>query len=338
MTDKQKLMPCHLAKRKNYGRYRNIKEQYPKPYSIDSILQKLLPLHARTLITKIIVPGYGEVKIYSGNFRGNMLFKDYLVLIRGGGDLATGIVYRLHKSGFPVVVLELERPFVVRRQVAVATAVLQEELRIEDMIARQAATPEQAMLMANAGIIPVLVSPQLPEWDTKPAILVDARMAKRNIDTSKTQAPFVVALGPGFTAGEDCHAVIETMRGHTLGRVIWQGQAIPNTGTPGIVAGKGAERVLRAPGEGIVHWQFDIGDKVKEGDVLGNVNGAVVTAPFDGVLRGLIAPDTAVTQGMKIGDLDARADPAACFTISDKALAIGGGVLEAILTHIANNK
>jgi xanthine dehydrogenase accessory factor len=267
-----------------------------------------------------------------------MLFKDYLVLIRGGGDLATGTIYRLHKSGFPVVVLELERPLVVRRQVAVATAVLQDQLRIEDMIARRAATPEEALLMADAGIIPVLVSPQLPEWDASPTILIDARMVKRNIDTHKEQAPFVIALGPGFNAGEDCHAVIETMRGHTLGRVIWEGPAIPNTGTPGIVAGKGAERVLRAPVEGVVHWQFDIGDKVMQGNVLGNIDGTAITAPFDGVLRGLIAPDTAVPQGMKIGDLDARADPAACFTISDKALAVGGGVLEAILTFITNHK
>lgn len=265
-----------------------------------------------------------------------MLFKDYLVLIRGGGDLATGVVYRLHKSGFPVVVLELERPLVVRRQVAVATAVLQEQLRIEEMIAQRATSPEQALLMANAGIIPVLVSPQLPEWDASPTIVVDARMAKRNMDTTKEQAPFVIALGPGFTAGEDCHAVIETMRGHTLGRVIWQGSAIPNTGTPGMVAGKGAERVLRAPAAGMVQWQFDIGDQVKEGELLGHVDGTALMAPFAGVLRGLIAPDTAVTQGMKIGDLDARADPSACFTISDKALAIGGGVLEAILTFIAN--
>ncbi len=267
-----------------------------------------------------------------------MLFKDYLVLIRGGGDLATGVAYRLHKSGFPIVVLELERPLVVRRQVAVATAVLQDQLHIEDMIAQRAATPEQALNMADTGIIPVLVSPQLPDWDASPIILVDARMAKRNIDTHKAQAPFVVALGPGFNAGEDCHAVIETMRGHTLGRVIWQGAAIANTGTPGVVAGKGTERVLRAPTAGVVHWRFDIGDQVKEGNVLGNVEGTTITAPFAGVLRGLIAPDTAVTQGMKIGDLDARADPAACFTISDKALAIGGGVLEAILTFIATHK
>ncbi|HEX6384623.1 MAG TPA: selenium-dependent molybdenum cofactor biosynthesis protein YqeB, partial [Anaerolineae bacterium] len=158
--------------------------------------------------------------------------------------------------------------------------------------------------------------------------------AKRNIDTRIDQAPLVIALGPGFTAGVDCHAVIETMRGHWLGRVIWDGSALPNTGTPGIVAGKGAERVLRAPVGGMVDWGLEIGDFVAAGDLIGSVAGEPVVAPFDGVLRGLIAPGTTVRAGLKIGDLDARADRSACFTISDKALAIGGGVLEAILTRM----
>ena len=273
-----------------------------------------------------------------------MLFKDYLVMIRGGGDLATGIVYRLHKAGFPVIVLELERPLVVRRQVAVATAVLQNSITIEGMTAQLAQTFEQAPKMAYDGIIPVLISPQLlnpPAPNPQPPfpILIDARMAKRNIDTKIDQADFVVALGPGFTAGEDCHAVIETMRGHSLGRVIWSGSAIPNTGTPGIVAGKGVERVLRAPVTGVVNWRFaagsrEIGDFVQQGELIGDVGGQQILAPFAGVLRGLIAPETAVKQGMKIGDLDARADRDACFTISDKALAIGGGVLEAVLTYL----
>jgi xanthine dehydrogenase accessory factor len=167
-------------------------------------------------------------------------------------------------------------------------------------------------------------------------MLVDGRMAKRNLDTHIKQAPFVVALGPGFTAGQDCHAVIETMRGHNLGRVIWQGSALPNTGTPGIVAGKGAERVLRAPLNGIVNWRLAIGDWVNEGEVIGQVDTEAIIAPFAGVLRGLIAPGTEVKAGLKIGDLDARADREACFTISDKALAVGGGVLEAVLTYINN--
>ncbi|MEZ4593552.1 MAG: selenium-dependent molybdenum cofactor biosynthesis protein YqeB [Chloroflexota bacterium] len=264
-----------------------------------------------------------------------MLFPNQLVILRGGGDLATGVAYRLHHAGFPVIVLELERPLVVRRKVALATAVLQNQITIETLHAQRAETADQALQLAQSSTIPVLVSPQLSTIYHLPfTILIDARMAKRNIDTSKDQAELVIALGPGFTAGTDCHAVIETMRGHTLGRVIWQGSAIPNTGTPGIVAGKGAERVLRAPAAGEVNWRLEIGDFVTEGQVIGDVAGQTISAPFDGVLRGLIAPGTEVPAGLKIGDLDARADVSACFTISEKALAIGGGVLEAILTHL----
>ncbi len=283
-----------------------------------------------------------------------MLFAQHLVILRGGGDLATGVAYRLHQAGFPLIVLELPQPLVVRRKVALATAVLENHIHIETLHAQRVETAAEALALAYSGGIPVLVAPELavignplsvignqpftdyrsPITVHRPPILIDARMAKRNIDTHMNQAELVIALGPGFTAGVDCHAVIETMRGHTLGRVIWEGAAIPNTGTPGIVAGKGAERVLRAPAEGRVNWRLAIGDLVQTGDLIGSVAGKPITAPFAGVLRGLIAPDTAVTPGLKIGDLDARADVSACFTISEKALAIGGGVLEAILTHL----
>jgi probable selenium-dependent hydroxylase accessory protein YqeC len=306
-----------------------------------------------------------------------MNFADWLVVVRGGGDLATGVVYRLHQAGFPVVVLELAQPLVVRRRVAVATAVLEGEIAVENLIARRVGDALEALDTVRAGIIPVLVAPEVgafsrqlsaisfqlsalnqygpypvPGGDsgqtTVPAIpiaaaipgaaaipiLIDARMAKRNIDTTMEQAQLVVALGPGFTAGVDCHAVVETMRGHHLGRVIWSGSAVPNTGTPGIVEGKGAERVLRAPAGGSVKWQREIGDQVKGGELLGEVDDESVIAPFEGVLRGLIASGTVVRAGLKIGDLDPRADVSACFTISDKALAIGGGVLESVLTYL----
>ena len=267
-----------------------------------------------------------------------MLFQNNLVILRGGGDLATGVAYRLHQAGFPVIVLELQRPLVVRRTVALATAVLQNQITIETLHAQHAQTPEEAFQLAYSSKIPVFVAPKLETLISSPQspipILVDARMAKRNIDTNKSQAELVIALGPGFTAGVDGHAVIETKRGHSLGRVIWDGAAIPNTGTPGIVAGKGAERVLRAPAAGRVNWRLKIGDLVQMGDVIGEVAGEPVVAPFAGVLRGLIAPGTEAKAGLKIGDLDARADVSACFTISDKALAIGGGVLEAVLTHL----
>jgi probable selenium-dependent hydroxylase accessory protein YqeC len=283
-----------------------------------------------------------------------MNFANWLVVVRGGGDLATGIIYRLHQAGFPLVVLELAQPLVVRRRVAVATAVLEGHVVVENLTARRVETFAEAVEVAYTGAIPVLVAPDLPGAGTEAAargrpasqgspgraagpaipILVDARMAKRNIDTAIDQAQLVVGLGPGFTAGVDCHAVVETMRGHRLGRVIWEGSALPNTGTPGIVQGKGAERVIRAPAAGSVRWQREIGDQVQPGDLLGEVAAVPILAPFAGVLRGLIAPGTAVRAGLKIGDLDPRADVSACFTISDKALAIGGGVLESVLTYL----
>jgi xanthine dehydrogenase accessory factor len=266
-----------------------------------------------------------------------MFFANHPILLRGGGDLATGVAYRLHHAGFPVIVTELPQPLVVRRRVALATAVLEGESTVETLRAIRVDMPAEAWTLAATGIIPVLVAAEIPaEWtdDHRPAAVVDARMAKRNIDTTIDQAPLVIALGPGFTAGVDCHAVIETNRGHRLGRVIWRGAAEPNTGTPGIVAGKGRERVLRAPVAGIVSWRVDIGNRVSEGEVIGHVGGRGLIAPFDGVARGLITPGTTVPSGLKIGDVDPRDDASAAFTISEKALAIGGGVLEAVLIHL----
>lgn len=270
------------------------------------------------------------------------LFVDKLVIIRGGGDLATGVAYRLQQAGFPLLVLELARPLVVRRRVALATAVLEGAVDIEELHGRLVHSVAEAMQLVYTGIIPILVAPQVePVLDSLPAptaVIVDARIAKRNIDTRINQAPLVIGMGPGFTAAVDCHAVIETMRGHTLGKIIWSGTALPNTGTPGVVAGKGAERVLRAPQAGVARWRLAIGQQVNAGDVLGDVDGMPVTAPFAGVVRGQIAPGTAVTAGMKIGDVDARGVTAHCFTISDKALALGGAVLAAILAFYNRQK
>jgi len=278
-----------------------------------------------------------------------MLFAHLPILLRGGGDLASGVAYRLHKAGFPIIVLELPQPLVVRRRVALATAVLEGEVDIEELHARRVLNLAEALSMAQSGEIPVLVSPELPSSPlilpvsrpdlvqgtlTSTPILIDARMAKYNIDTELDQAALVIALGPGFTAGIDCHAVVETKRGHHLGRVIWDGCALPNTGRPGTVAGKSSERVLRAPSSGAVMWQLAIGDRVKEGQLIGSVAGKPIAAPFDGVIRGQIAPGIIIPTGSKIGDVDPRADVDACFTISDKALSIGGGVLEAILSWI----
>jgi xanthine dehydrogenase accessory factor len=272
-----------------------------------------------------------------------MLFANHLILLRGGGDLATGVAYRLHNAGFPIIVTELPQPLVVRRRVALATAVLEGEVAVEDLRAVRVGSVEEALQLAHTGVIPVLISPELSSLSLNSSLvarhssltLVDARMAKRNIDTTIDQAPLVIALGPGFTAGMDCHAVIETNRGHRLGRVIWRGAAEPNTGTPGLVGGRAAERVLRAPVAGVANWRVAIGDRVHAGEALGDVAGIPITAPFDGVVRGLIAPGTLVPERIKIGDIDPREDGSAAFTISDKALAIGGGVLEAVLTHLS---
>lgn len=257
-------------------------------------------------------------------------------VVRGGGDLATGVAWRLTRAGWPVVVLELDHPLTVRRTVAVSSAVSEGVVDIQGMTARRVAGTEDAAAVARSGDVAVLVSPSLPGLEA--SVVVDARLAKRNLDTTLDDAPLVVALGPGFTAGVDCHAVIETQRGHRLGRVIWDGPAAPNTGTPGLVGGKGAERVLRAPVAGSVSWTGEIGDIVTAGDALGAVGGQEMEAAIGGVIRGLIAPGTHVPAGLKIGDIDPRADPSTCHEISDKALAVGGGVLEAVLAWQAASR
>lgn len=257
-----------------------------------------------------------------------MLFADHLCAIRGGGDLATGVAWRLARAGFPTLVLELARPLTVRRTVALSTAVAEGEVTVEGLVGRRVADVDEAVAMAMTGVVPVVVSPELPSFGR--SVVIDARLAKHNIDTRLDDAPLVVALGPGFTAGVDCHAVVETMRGHHLGRVQWAGSAAPNTGSPGEVGGRGADRVLRAGGGGVARWKVAIGDRVEPAEVLGHVGDETLTAPFAGVVRGLIAEGTHAQAGLKVGDIDPRLDTR-CNEISDKALAIGGGVVEAVL-------
>lgn len=266
-----------------------------------------------------------------------MLFGDHLVVVRGGGDLATGAVARLHRAGFPVVVLELEEPLAIRRTVAVAAAVTEKAVQVEDLEAARVGTPAEAVALAATGTIPVLVASTLPAFTREPSVLVDGRVAKRNLDTSIDQAPLVVALGPGFTAGVDCDAVVETMRGHHLGRVIWEGAAAPNTGTPGVLGGKGAERVIRAAVSGELVWQVGIAELVEEGQVMGSIDGVPVPAPLGGVVRGLLADRRPVEAGLKIADIDPRGDPSVCFEISDKAQSVGGGVVEAVLVWLGRS-
>jgi xanthine dehydrogenase accessory factor len=256
---------------------------------------------------------------------------DVLVLVRGAGDLATGVAWRLKRAGFGVIMCELARPLTVRRAVAFSTAVGEGSVAVEGIRAVRATATEAAALV-HSDAVPVMVSPGLPPLAAD--VVVDARVAKRALDTRIRDAPLVVALGPGFEAGRDCHAVVETMRGPRLGRVYWQGSAAPNTGTPGVIAGRGAERVLRAPAAGRARWHARIGDVVAGGAVLGTVAGVPVRAPFHGLVRGLIAEGTRVREGLKIGDVDPRPDTEWA-EISDKALAVAGGVLEAILTWLS---
>jgi xanthine dehydrogenase accessory factor len=262
-----------------------------------------------------------------------------LVLIKGAGDLASGVAFRLHRAGFSVVMTELPQPLVVRRTVAFAEAVYTGTAEVEGIRARRVERLDEVpALLGEAqdqpSVIPVLVDPEaqcLPEL--QPAVLVDGVMAKRNTGTHIGDAPLVIALGPGFTAGVNCHAVIETNRGHWLGRVYWNGSAQPDTKRPAERGGQSADRVLRAPCDGVVHAHHEIGDWLEPGDLVAEVDGQPVRAKFAGFLRGLIHPGVRVPTGLKIGDVDATVTREQCFTVSDKSLAVGGGVLEAILTQ-----
>ena len=255
-----------------------------------------------------------------------------LVLLRGGGDLGTGVAARLHRAGFRVVVTEIEHPLAVRRLVALAEAVFSGDVFVEDLRGQRVEDPSHALHVLANGVIPVLVDPDaFSRHVLNPAIIIDARMCKAKPDLDREAAHLVIGLGPGFTAGGDCHAVIETNRGHTLGRVIRNGAAQVDTMIPEAVSGIDRGRVLRAPSDGTLHNGVRLGTLLEEGDCVAEVAGLALRAPFGGALRGLVHDGVDVTAGMKIGDLDPRGIPAYCAMISDKALAVGGGVLEAIL-------
>lgn len=255
-----------------------------------------------------------------------------LILIRGAGDLASGVALRLHRSGLKVVMTDLERPTAIRRTVCFSQAILFGKAKVEDVTAVRAETMDDVRRILAAGNIPVLADPAADcRHGLRPDVLVDAILAKKNLGTKIDDAPLVIALGPGFSAGEDCHAVIETMRGHTLGRVIRSGPAIPNTNIPGLIGGFAGERVLRAPCDGIFTAVHRIGDTVEEGETIGFVEGQPMKCTISGVLRGVLDNGVPVKKGMKSGDVDPRCKPEYCTTISDKALAVGGGVVEAVL-------
>ena len=260
-----------------------------------------------------------------------------LIIVRGGGDLATGTIYKLYKCGFPVLILEAHQPSAIRRNVAFSEAVYEGKQTVEDVTCHRADSKEQAAALLQDGKLAVLVDPAADAIGYfKPMAVVDAILAKRNLGTCKSMAPITVALGPGFAAGQEVDAVIETRRGHNLGRVIWNGAAAPNTGIPGIIGGYGKERVVYSPASGILRNVRRITDPVQKGEVIAHVEteeGSVpVCASIDGLLRGMIRDGYPVKQGFKMADIDPRMEEYEnCFTISDKARCIAGGVLEAIL-------
>jgi len=259
-----------------------------------------------------------------------------LVVIKGAGDLASGVAHRLNRAGFQVIMTEISRPTVIRRTVAFASAVYDGTATVEGVTARLVKDPGTALLLAREGEIAVIIDPRGEIIFTlKPDIVVDAVMAKTNMGTTKNMAPTVIALGPGFTAGRDVHAVIETQRGHHLGRVIWYGEAATDTGRPGYIMGYSEERIIRAPADGIFQSRKTIGDMVSAGEVVATVGGVPVKSAITGVLRGILHDGLQVNKNMKAGDVDPRGERDFCFTISDKARAIAGGVLEAVL-HLRN--
>lgn len=253
-----------------------------------------------------------------------------LALIKGAGDLASGAALRLHRAGFAVVMTEIAHPTVVRRTVAFAEAVVLGRVTVEGVEGVLADDAADVRRLLAQGTIAVVVDPEAAvRHELRPILLVDAIVAKRNLHTRLSDAPAVVALGPGFVAGRDAHAVIETQRGHALGRVITAGEALPNTGIPGEVGGHGADRVLRAPADGILRATREIGDRVRAGEIVASVDDDPVRSRLDGVLRGLIRPGLHVSAGLKLGDVDPCGSAECCYLASDKAMAIAGGVLEA---------
>lgn len=286
-----------------------------------------------------------------------MQIENQMVVVRGGGDLGTGVALRLQRVGWRVLMCELAQPLVIRRTVAFASAVYDGSIEVEGVVAQRIDRVAEADRIWAVDQVPVLID---PDWSLSrslhPSLIVDAVMAKRNLGTRLDEAPIVIGLGPGFTVGVDCHAVIETQRGHNLGRVYYQGAAVPDTGTPGKIDGEDALRVVRAPSAGVFYGHRNIGEPVTAGNVIGRVItldgsvtdsgawrvatadrdssrplGQVLRTKIDGVLRGLLHDGLLIAAGTKVADVDPRAEPSYCFTVSDKSLAVGGGVLEATL-------
>ena len=261
-----------------------------------------------------------------------------MVLIKGAGDLATGIAYRLKKSGFDIVMTEIHKPTTVRRTVAFSQAVFDNEIVIEGIKGVKVNNINEIYEEIREGNIPIIIDEKAEIIkELRPDVVVDSIIAKKNLGTSIEDAPIVIGVGPGFEAKVDCHLVVETKRGHYLGKVIEEGSAIPNTGVPGNIGGYTKERIIRASSNGKIKPLVAIGDFVKKGDIVAYIDGIEVLAEIDGIVRGMLQEGIEVFKGMKSGDIDPRCEKDHCFTISDKARSIGGGVLEAIMYMSTNN-
>jgi xanthine dehydrogenase accessory factor len=276
------------------------------------------------------------------------------ILIKGAGDLSTGISYRLKKSGYEIWMTDREVPTNVRRTVSFSRAIYEGSATVEGITARRANSCEEGHRIAACGEIPVFADPDCQILQQlKPDVLVDATVAKKHLKrTHITDAPLVIGIGPGFIAGTDCHVVVETQRGHDLGRLITEGEAVPNTGIPGDIGGFTTERIIRASAFGTFEPVAKIGDYVEKGQIVAYVNSTVfssrdnfkksfvksfpVRAQMSGIVRGMLQPGVTVHRMMKAGDIDARCEVSNCFTISDKARALGGSVLEAVCAYEHN--
>ncbi len=260
------------------------------------------------------------------------------ILIKAAGEMASAIAVRLYRANMGrICLLDLPEPLAVRRQVSFCSALDSGSARVEGVegvAVRNMADLEAAWEQGKLAVM--LTTDWAGTGDFQPDVVIDAVLAKRNLGTSRNDAPLVIALGPGFEAGDDCHLVIETNRGHDLGRLISSGPAAANTGVPGVIAGEDVNRVIRAPAAGRFESSHDIGDEIYSGSIIGHVAGEPVVAPLAGVLRGLIRPGTEVSRGLKLGDIDPRGKGAYCGTISDKARTISGAVLEGVLSHFNN--
>ena len=270
-----------------------------------------------------------------------------LIIIRGGGDLASGVIQKFNRAGFDILVLEIEKPNFIRRKVCYGAAIYEREVMLEGSISKFAGSIKDKNIFFNVEsilndkMIPVVVDPQLEILDIikknysleyKVIAVIDAIIAKKNLGMRPDLAPITVALGPGFFAEKDVDVVIETMRGHDLGRLIFQGEALPNTGVPGLVGGEAELRVIHSPCEGVLTIVKDIGDLVEQGDIIAKIGNEEVKATISGLIRGMITDGLYVKKGLKIADIDPRKDEYKnCFTISDKARTLGGAALEAVL-------